>query len=153
MYVGDCQTVEQVHHDDDHEKDEDGEDEVAHPVGDVDVRVVHLAREHDDGFHQREPNISEVVGFLWAWTNSSICWLSVVGSEDESERESKTEKEGEVGEKDEGVAPEDGGEHVDVEGDGGVGDDLDEEEVELHESEKEGECSQMPLHHLKKWKN
>ena len=148
MYVGDCQTVQQVHHDNDHEKDEDGEDEVAHPVGDVDVRVVHLAREHNDGFHQREPNIPEVVGFLRACASSSICWLTVVSSKDESEGESKTEKEGEVGEKDEGIAPEDGGEHVDVEGDGGVGHDLDEQEVELHEGEQEGEGCEVLLHHL-----
>ena len=120
MNVRDCQTVEQIHHDDDHEKDEDGEDEVAHPVGDVDVRVVHLAREHDDRFHQREPNISEVVGFIRTCACSSICWLSVVGSGDESERESKAEKEGEVGEKDEGVGAEYSGEHVDVEGYGSV---------------------------------
>ena len=85
--VGDCQTVEQVHHDDNHEKDKDGKDEVAHPVGDVDVRVVHLPREHDDGFHQREPDVSEMIRLL-GFARSSACSirrLGVVGSKDESE--------------------------------------------------------------------
>ena len=64
VYVGDCKTVEQVHHDDDHEKDKDSKDEVAHPVGDIDIRVVHLAREHDDCLHQRKPNVSKMIRFL-----------------------------------------------------------------------------------------
>ena len=150
MNVGDSQTVEQVHHDDHHEKDKDGKDEVAHPVGDVDVRVVHLPREHDDSFHQGEPNVSEMIRFLRSTRRGtrSIRRLGVVGSKYESEWESEAEEEGKVGEEDEGVALEDGGEHVDVEGDGGVGDDLDEEEVELHEGEQEGEGSEMSLHHL-----
>ena len=87
MNVGDCQTVKQVHHDDHHEKDKDGKDEVAHPVGDVDVRVVHLAREHDDSFHEREPNVAEVIRFLVTRRRStcSIRRRGVVSSEYESE--------------------------------------------------------------------
>ena len=90
-----------------------------------------------------------MISFLGsAWTSGSICRLSVVGSKYESERESKAEKEGKVWEEDESVAFEDGGKHVDVEGDGGVGDNLDEEEIELHEGEEECEGGKVPLHHL-----
>ena len=72
----------------------------------------------------------------------------IVISIHKAEAEREGHDEGEVGEKNEGVAPEDGGEHVDVEGDGGVGHDLDEQEVELHEGEQEGEGCQVLLHHL-----
>ena len=53
MDVADCEAVEQVHHDDHHQEDEDGVEEVAEPVLDGDVRVVHLPGEHHDSLGGR----------------------------------------------------------------------------------------------------
>ena len=58
------------------------------------------------------------------------------------------EDEGHVAHEDEGVRLEDGGEHVDVDGDGGVGHDADEEEVQLHEGQEEGQGGHVPLEGL-----
>ena len=75
--IPNCQTIEDIHQDNHHKEDKERKDDVAEPVSEYQVGIVHFTDKHDHGSDDGEPNvcINRIVGDLFLVVGGGHCHI------------------------------------------------------------------------------